>query len=117
MARRKQRETYGNGSVSPVMIIKKDAKGNPFLDKNGNPIYDAPGVSVEDALEDMYSTEGLDEADVDEYEGRSLLELTKKELSDYAAKLEKEMRDAAKDLLFERAAVLRDRLLEVRSKL
>ena len=33
------------------------------------------------------------------------------------AKLEKEMRDAAKDLLFERAAVLRDRLLEVRSKL
>lgn len=37
------------------------------LDKNGNPIYDAPGVSVEDALEDMYSTEGLDEADVDEY--------------------------------------------------
>ena len=57
------------------------------------------------------------EADVDEYEGRSLLELTKHELSDYAAKLEKEMRAAAKDLLFERAAVLRDRLLEVRSKL
>ncbi len=57
------------------------------------------------------------EADVDEYEGKSLLELTRKELADYAAKLEKEMRDAAKDLLFERAAVLRDRLLEVRSKL
>ncbi len=57
------------------------------------------------------------EADVDEYEGKSLLELTKQELSDYAVKLEKEMRAAAKDLLFERAAVLRDRLLEVRSKL
>lgn len=37
------------------------------LDKDGNPVYDAPGVSVEDALADMYSTEGLDEADVDEY--------------------------------------------------
>lgn len=37
------------------------------LDKDGNPIYDAPGVSVEDALADMYTTEGLDEADVDEY--------------------------------------------------
>ena len=39
------------------------------LDKDGNPIYDAPGVSVEDALVDMYSytEEGLDEADVDEY--------------------------------------------------
>ena len=54
---------------------------------------------------------------MDEYEGKNLLELTKKELSDYAARLEKEMRAAAKDLLFERAAVLRDRLLEVRSKL
>lgn len=37
------------------------------LDKDGNPIYDAPGVSVEDALADMYTTEGLDEADVDDY--------------------------------------------------
>ena len=54
---------------------------------------------------------------MDEYQGKDLLELTKKELADYAVKLEKEMRKAAKDLLFERAAVLRDRLLEVRSKL
>lgn len=37
------------------------------LDKDNNPIYDAPGVSVEDALADMYTTDGLDEADVDEY--------------------------------------------------
>ena len=38
------------------------------LDKDGNPIYDAPGVSVEDALEDMYSytEKGLDESDIDE---------------------------------------------------
>ena len=47
-------------------------------------------------------------------------ELSAKDLGRFAetaAKLEKEMRQAAKDLLFERAAVLRDRLLEVRSKL
>ena len=57
------------------------------------------------------------EAEIDEYEGKSLLELTKKELKEYADKLEKDMRDAAKALEFERAAVLRDRLLEVRAKL
>jgi excinuclease ABC subunit B len=57
------------------------------------------------------------EAHIDDYEGKSLLELTKKELKEYADKLEKEMREAAKALEFERAAVLRDRLLEVRAKL
>ena len=29
------------------------------VDKKGNPIYDAPGVSVDDALEAMYDTDGL----------------------------------------------------------
>ena len=73
--------------------------------------------TIKKAVRDVIEVTTKVEADVDEYEGKSLLELTKAELSDYANKLEKEMRAAAKDLLFERAAVLRDRLLEVRSKL
>ena len=73
--------------------------------------------TIKKAVRDVIEVTTKVEADVDEYEGKNLLELTKKELSDYAARLEKEMRAAAKDLLFERAAVLRDRLLEVRSKL
>ncbi|MBR5730509.1 MAG: UvrB/UvrC motif-containing protein, partial [Firmicutes bacterium] len=73
--------------------------------------------TIKKAVRDVIEVTTKVEADVDEYEGRNLLELTKKELSDYAARLEKEMRQAAKDLLFERAAVLRDRLLEVRAKL
>lgn len=56
-------------------------------------------------------------AEIDKLAGRSLLEFTKKELGEYASKLEKEMREAAKNLEFEKAAILRDRLLEVRSKL
>ncbi len=51
------------------------------------------------------------------FDGKSLLELTKKELGEYAVQLEKEMRAAAKDLAFEKAAILRDRLLEVKAKL
>ena len=45
------------------------------------------------------------------------LEMTKKELTDYVAGLEKEMKQAAADLQFERAAMLRDKVFEYRAKL
>ena len=38
MARKKQRETYGNGSVTPVMVVKTDKDGKPVLDKDGKPV-------------------------------------------------------------------------------
>ena len=53
----------------------------------------------------------------EESEGRSPLEMTKKELADYVAALEKEMRQAAADLQFERAAMLRDKVFEYKAKL
>ncbi len=73
--------------------------------------------TIEKAVRDVIEVTTKVEADVDAYEGKSLLELTKKELKDYADKLEKEMKEAAKALEFERAAVLRDRLLDVRAKI
>ena len=53
----------------------------------------------------------------DSYKGRSPLELTKKELRDYIRELEDEMRQAASDLQFERAAQLRDKIFEYKVKL
>lgn len=38
MARAKQREQYGNGSVTPVMIPKKDKSGNPIIGADGKPV-------------------------------------------------------------------------------
>lgn len=38
MARPKQRENYGNGSVFPVMVVKRDADGNPVIGKDGKPV-------------------------------------------------------------------------------
>ncbi len=38
MPRKKQREQYGSGSVTPVMVAKKDANGNVVLDANGLPV-------------------------------------------------------------------------------
>lgn len=51
------------------------------------------------------------------YEGKSPLELTKKELKDYVRKLEKEMEQAAGDLQFERAAQLRDMIFEYKARM
>lgn len=56
-------------------------------------------------------------SDDGEYKGKSPSELTKKELKEYIGKLEKEMRQAAKDLQFERAAELRDVIFEYKIKL
>ena len=49
--------------------------------------------------------------------GRKPDELTKKELRDYVGKLEKEMKQAAADLQFERAAELRDLVFEYRARM
>lgn len=43
--------------------------------------------------------------------------MTKKELTDYIKKLEAEMKQAASDLQFERAASLRDQIFEYKAKL
>jgi excinuclease ABC subunit B len=48
------------------------------------------------------------------YESRSASELTKKELLGLIKKLETEMNDAAKNLQFERAAELRDKIFELK---
>ncbi len=49
--------------------------------------------------------------------GRKPSELTKKELHDYVGRLEKEMKQAAADLQFERAAELRDLVFEYKAKM
>ena len=51
------------------------------------------------------------------YKGKNPSELTKKELMEYIKKLEGEMKQAAKDLQFERAAQLRDQIFEYKVKL
>ena len=50
-------------------------------------------------------------------EARKPVEMTKKELTEYIKKMENEMKQAAKDLQFERAASLRDQIFEYKTKL
>ena len=51
------------------------------------------------------------------YKGKSPLELTKKELEEYVKSLEKEMKQAASSLQFERAAELRDLIMEYKVRI
>jgi len=55
--------------------------------------------------------------ETDEFVGKKPSELTRKELTELVKKLEKEMKQAAADLQFERAAQLRDQLFEYRVRL
>ncbi len=73
--------------------------------------------TIKKSIRDVIEVTKKLENDIDQFEGKSPIELTRKEKLEYAKKLEKEMRDAAKELQFERAALLRDRLLEIRASM
>lgn len=81
---------------------------------------DANGITpktIEKAVRSVIEATRVAEESDEYYEGRSPLELTKKELADYIKKMEKEMKDAAANLQFERAAELRDRIFEFKLRL
>ncbi len=81
---------------------------------------DANGITpktIEKAVRSVIEATRVAEESDEYYEGRSPLELTKKELADYVKKMEKEMKDAAANLQFERAAELRDRIFEFKLRL
>lgn len=73
--------------------------------------------TIEKAVRSIIEATKVAEEKDEYYQGRSPLELTKKELVDYIKRMEKEMKDAASNLQFERAAELRDRIFEFKLKL
>ena len=54
---------------------------------------------------------------IEEKEEKKPIEMTKRELIDFVKKLEKEMKEAAGNLEFERAALLRDQVFEYKTKI
>lgn len=68
--------------------------------------------SIRDVIEATHVAE-----EEESYKNKKASEMTKKELSEYIRKLESEMKQAAKDLQFERAASLRDKIFEYKTRL
>ena len=74
-------------------------------------------TTIEKAIRSVIEATKVAEESDEYYQGRSPLELTKKELAEYIKKMEKEMKEAAANLQFERAAELRDRVFEFKLRL
>ena len=105
-------------SISPAMASAiSETERRRAIQKAYNTEHGITPTSIEKAVRSVIEVTRKVEEDIDSYNGRGLSDLTRKERLDYAGKLEKEMKEAAKALQFERAAVLRDRLLELRSTL
>ena len=104
--------------ISPAMkACIEETSRRRSIQEGYNKEHGITPKTIEKAIRDVIEVTTKVDPVLDEFEGKSLLELTKKELSQYADVLEKRMRAAAKNLAFEEAAMLRDRLLEVKAKL
>jgi excinuclease ABC subunit B len=105
-------------TISPAMRTALDETDRRrSIQQKYNEEHGITPETIKKAVRDVIEITTKAEEDFDTFAGKSVLELTKKELMNYAKMLEKEMKAAAKDLQFERAAILRDKLLEVRAKL
>jgi len=71
--------------------------------------------TIEKAVREVIEATKAAEAEDIWYETRAKNEMTMKERREYISRLEKEMKEAAAHLEFERAAVLRDRIMDLKS--
>ena len=102
-------------AISPAMRVaisetdRRRAIQQQYNEQNG-----ITPQTIQKSVRSVIEATKAAEEGVEYYHGKSPLELTKKELADYIKLMEKEMKQAAADLQFERAAELRDRLFEYR---
>lgn len=103
-------------SVSPAMrAAMNETDRRRGIQTAYNEKHGITPTTIKKAVRDIIEVTRKLEEELDSYEGKSLLELTRQELADYEKLLQKEMKAAAQELRFERAALLRDRLIEIRA--
>ena len=104
--------------VSKAMdVAMKETDRRRKIQDDYNKAHGITPASVKKSVRAVIEATKAAEPEMEEYKGKTPLELTKKELNDYIKKLEKEMKQAAQDLQFERAAQLRDRIFEYKVRL
>ena len=104
--------------VSKAMdVAMKETERRRKIQDDYNKAHGITPTSVKKSVRAVIEATKAAEPEMEEYKGKTPLELTKKELKDYIKKLEKEMKQAAQDLQFERAAQLRDQIFEYKVRL
>ncbi len=101
--------------ISPAMdyAINETARRRKIQEEY-NEEHGITPTTIEKSVREVIEATKVAEATDDFYEGRSAKEMTFKERQDYIKKLEKDMKTAAANLEFERAAMLRDRIMEIK---
>ena len=108
---------YADG-ISEAMAKAIDETGRRRkIQQRYNEDHGITPTTIEKAVRDIIEATRVEETTMDYYHGRTALELTKSEKADYVKRLEKEMKQAAQDLHFERAAQLRDLIFEIKANL
>lgn len=108
---------YADRISKAMDVAMKETERRRKIQDDYNKANGITPASVKKSVRSVIEATKVMEPSMEEYKGKSPLELTKKELNDYIKKLEKEMKQAAQDLQFERAAQLRDRIFEYKVRL
>ena len=105
-------------SISPAMakaIAETDRRRE--IQEKYNSEHGITPTTIQKAVREIIEMTHKEEAEMEFYRQRTPAELTRNELKDYVKRLEKDMKKAASDLQFERAAMLRDIIFEYKVKL
>lgn len=108
---------YADRISKAMDVAMKETDRRRKIQDDYNKAHGITPASVKKSVRSVIEATKVMEPSMEEYKGKTPLELTKKELNDYIKKLEKEMKQAAQDLQFERAAQLRDRIFEYKVRL
>lgn len=108
---------YADG-ISPAMkVAMEETERRRAIQQAYNEKHGITPTTVKKSVRAIIEATKVAEESAEYFAGKSPLELTKKELGDYIKKLEQEMKQAAADLQFERAAQLRDQIFEYKLRL
>ena len=108
---------YADGISKAMKAAIDETNRRRKIQNEYNEAHGITPESVKKSVRSVIEATKAADKEMEFYKGKSPLELTKKELQDYVKKLEKEMKQAAKDLQFERAAQLRDQIFEYKVRL
>ena len=107
---------YADGISKAMKAAIDETERRRSIQKAYNEEHGITPASVSKSIRSVIEATHVAE-DEDVYKGKSPLELTKKELKDYIKTLEADMKQAAADLQFERAAQLKDKIFEYKVRL
>ncbi|MCQ2555256.1 MAG: UvrB/UvrC motif-containing protein, partial [Clostridia bacterium] len=106
---------YADGISKAMNVAIKETERRRKIQQEYNEKNGITPKTIEKSVRAVIEATVKEESALESFEGKSASELTRKELKEYIAVLEKEMREAAKDLQFEKAAKLRDRVFELKA--